>query len=235
MATDGIGSTSRYLRNHAAITKAEQSLLAGKRVGVCGCGGIGGYVVEMLARVGIGTLVLIDCDAFDETNLNRQLLSSEDAIGHRKVQSAVERVAAINSEVKTLAFDEKIACDNVGGMLGSCDIVIDALDSYRARATVEEWCARAGIVLIHGAIGGWCAQVSAIVPGSGALASIYPNGTAAGAEKSQGNPSFTPAFAASLEVAECIKVLTGKGEPLYGKLLIADLLRGTQRIIDLSR
>lgn len=223
----------RYRRNRSLITQEEQVVLAKAKVGVCGCGGIGGYVIEMLARIGVGSLVLIDCDSFDETNLNRQILSSEAAIGQRKVQAAKKRVAAINSEVATTAFDEKINEKNVDALLCGCNVVVDALDSHEARLVVEAWCTSAGVVLVHGAIGGWYAQVATIAPGSGALSAIYPHGELMGVDKTQGNPSFTPAFVASLEVAECIKVLTGKGVALYGKLLVADLLRGTQRVIAL--
>ena len=224
----------RYSRNFSALTIEEQSLLSRACVGVCGCGGIGGYVVEMLARIGIGTLVLIDCDSFDETNLNRQILASEKSIGCRKVQVARERVLSINSCVNIVAFDERITDKNIDTLLRGCDVVVDALDSFSTRFQVEKWCEGANVVMVHGAIGGWYAQVSTIAPVSGSLAKIYPDEALVEVDKSQGNPSFTPAFAASLEVSECIKVLTGKGNALYGKLLVADLLHGTQRVIDLS-
>ena len=233
MATNEVQYIDRYARNQMAISKDEQDLLAKKRVAVCGCGGIGGYVVEMLARIGVGTLVLIDCDAFEITNLNRQLLSNAGTIRCRKVQIAAQRVATINPTVKTICYDKELGRDNARDLLEGCDIVVDALDSYQARIAVEKCCSTLNIVLVHGAIGGWCAQVSTILPGSCAFALIYPNGVNTGIEKTQGNPAFTPAFAASLEVTECIKVLTGKGEALYGKLLVADLLHNTQRIVNL--
>ncbi|NLG41191.1 MAG: HesA/MoeB/ThiF family protein, partial [Chloroflexi bacterium] len=81
----------RYLRNHDAISEAEQAILAQKRVLVVGCGGLGGYVIECLARIGVGYLRVVDGDVFDETNLNRQLLSSNMNLGRPKTLAAQQR------------------------------------------------------------------------------------------------------------------------------------------------
>jgi len=224
----------RYERNRTTITPEEQQVLASARVCVCGCGGIGGYVIEMLARAGVGTIVAVDGDAFEASNLNRQLLAREDNLGCSKAEAARERVGAVNSQVNVVVRNELIEDGNAGDILAGCDLVVDALDSYQTRLALEGWCAEREIPLIHGAIAGWYAQVTAIEPGSHAIERIYPQSTEAGAEKALGNPSFTPALAASIEVAEAVKVLLAKGTPLYGKLLVMDLLRNTQRIIELD-
>ena len=101
----------RYLRN-GILEDEEQEILKSKKVAVIGCGGLGGYVVEMLARLGVGHLVLCDGDRFDETNLNRQLLAKEDNLGISKVLEAAKRVLEINSHVRMTVHDEKFTDGN---------------------------------------------------------------------------------------------------------------------------
>ncbi|MBQ3301058.1 MAG: HesA/MoeB/ThiF family protein [Eggerthellaceae bacterium] len=222
----------RYARNEPTITHEEQQILANKRVCICGCGGIGGYAVELLARAGVGTLIAVDGDTFESSNLNRQLLSREDNLGQPKALAAKERVEAINSDVEVLAYAEFITEKNVSKLLAGCDVVVDALDSSKTRLQLEDWCSQTGVPLIHGAIAGWYAQVTTIAPGPHVLKTIYPAADEEIGPK-PGAPSFAPALCASLQVAECLKVLLGKGEPLYNKLLVVDLLRNTRRVIDL--
>ena len=91
---------NRYLRNLGAITEADCRLLRQKKVLVVGCGGLGGYLMEYLARIGIGTIRCVDGDVFDETNLNRQILATRDTVGMDKVTAAAQRVAAIDPGIK---------------------------------------------------------------------------------------------------------------------------------------
>ena len=230
------GFENRYLRNEPSISANEQRKLAAKTVCVCGCGGIGGYVVEALARLGIGRIIAIDPDCFEATNLNRQLFSNEGNLGQAKAVAARQRIAQINSQVDVVAACEAITEANAGELLSGCDVVIDALDSAETRLDLERWCTQAGKPLVHGAISGWNAQVTAIAPESKSLSKIYPSSTAPDTGEvdcAPGSPAFTPMLAASLEVTECVKVLLGKGDALYGKLLVIDLLRSSWRIIDL--
>jgi len=85
----------RYSRNIKALSEGESASLAGKRVCVVGCGGLGGYCLEQLARIGVGTLVAVDGDVFEDSNLNRQILATEVNLGQPKVQAAVERIAIV--------------------------------------------------------------------------------------------------------------------------------------------
>lgn len=212
----------RYLRSLGALTLEEINQLHLKRVCVVGCGGIGGYVIELLSRIGIGSLTVVDGDSFVLSNLNRQLLSSEENIGLGKAEAALEHVHSINSNVLVTAIPEYITKENADSILINHDVIIDALDNIPARRILAESCSRLGVTLIHGAISGWCAQISVIAPGSHNIERIYPSEITG--EKQPSSLSFTPALAASIQTAEAVKVLLNKEISLQSKLLIVDLL-----------
>lgn len=212
----------RYLRNKKLISQEEQDSLYRMKVVVLGCGGLGGYIIEMLARIGVGKLILVDFDTFDETNLNRQLISNETNLGRGKVGEAVKRVTTINSTISVVGVERRVTEDNLKEVIGGCDVVVDALDSIPIKKQVERSCARMGIPMVHGAIGGWIAQVAVVRPGDFILEKLYGDGEE-GVEAEMGNPSFTPALAASIQVGEVIKLLLNKGNPLRGEVLYIDL------------
>lgn len=216
----------RYLKNKKLISQKEQDILKGKKVVVLGCGGLGGYIIEMLARVGIGNLKVVDFDKFDESNLNRQILSSEKNLGFSKVDEAVKRVKIINSDISLEGINLKIDQGNVEVLLSGSDIVVDALDSIPLKIMVEDSCSRLGIKMVHGAIGGWVAQVAVIRPGDFILKKMY-GGIEKGIEAELGNPSFTPALAASIQVSETLKLLLEKETSLEGEVLYIDLENNT--------
>ncbi|WP_319202747.1 HesA/MoeB/ThiF family protein [uncultured Ilyobacter sp.] len=218
--------SKRYLKNKKLISQKEQEVLKSKKVLVLGCGGLGGYIIEMLARLGVGNLRVVDFDVFDESNLNRQILSDEKNLGLLKVDEALKRVKTINSDIKTERFNLKIDGENIEKLLTDIDLVVDALDSIPLKIMVEEKCSRLGITMVHGAIGGWVAQVAVIRPGDFILKKMY-NGIEKGIEAELGNPSFTPAMAASIQVSESIKILLNKGESLENQVLYIDLQNNT--------
>ncbi|PKM72995.1 MAG: molybdopterin biosynthesis protein MoeB [Firmicutes bacterium HGW-Firmicutes-16] len=211
----------RYSRSLGALTQNEIDSLKSKRVCVVGCGGLGGYVIELLARIGIGTLTVVDGDSFVLSNLNRQLLSTEALIGEGKANAAFERIQAINSEVRVNAVSEYLTEDNADSILKNHDIVLDALDNVSSRRILADSCGRLGLPLVHGAISGWCAQVTVIAPNTKAFDRIYPAETAV---KQASSLSFTPALAASIQTAEAVKVLLGREVSLQSRLLFVDLL-----------
>lgn len=208
----------RYSRNIGAISEEEQELLFTKTVLVVGLGGLGGYTSEYLARVGVGSLRLCDCDAFDESNLNRQINATEASIGKRKVEAAIERVKSINGGIDVKGFDMRFTAETAGEMLEGADLVIDALDNVSSRFVLEEEASKAGVPLIFGAISGWDGQVSTILPGRPILKKIYKS-----TDKNVFPVlPFTPAAVSAYQVSEAVKVLLGRGE-LAGKLLVVDL------------
>ena len=204
-----------------ALSPEECAILREKRVCVVGCGGLGGYIIEILARVGVGALTVVDGDDFDVTNLNRQLLSDETVIGAKKAEAAVARVKKINSDVTTTVAAEFFAEDNSHRLLAACDLVVDALDSVESRRVLAAVCANKGLFIVHGAISGWHGQVTVVAPGSGVFDKLYPPRAFDAPKK--GNPAFTPAVCASIQATEAIKLLCGRPSSLFGKLLLMDL------------
>ena len=222
----------RYLRNISTLSEEENNKLKHFKVCIIGCGGIGGYVIEMLSRIGIGYLTVVDKDIFDESNLNRQILSSEENIGSLKVESAIKRVNSINSNIEIKMINDVFCEENGEAILKDHHIVVDCLDNIDNRILLQKICKKLKIPFVHGAIGGWYGQVSSVFPGDDTLNKIYKQNTI-GIEKKLGNPSFTPATIASIEVSETIKILLNKGDILRNKLLIIDLLYNDYNIIDL--
>jgi molybdopterin/thiamine biosynthesis adenylyltransferase len=215
---------ARYQRNRQTISTAEQLTLFRSRVAVIGCGGLGGYVIEQLARLGVGQLLVVDPDVFEEHNLNRQLLALPTNLGQAKVTAARNRIAAINPAVTVTAVREALSAANGHELLAGMQLVVDALDCIRVRLELAEVCAGLGVPLVHGAIGGWYGQVTTQFPGDRTLHQIYRHWVEGkGVEQQLGNPAFTPAVVASLQVVEACKVLLGGHELLRHRLLVIDL------------
>lgn len=214
---------ARYQRNRRTISVEQQLVLFRSRVVVVGCGGLGGYVIEQLARLGVGTIVAIDPDIFEEHNLNRQLLADILALGRPKVEIASARIARVNPAVTLVPIQDAYAPEREAPLKGA-QVVVDALDSIATRLSLSLSCTRLGIPLVHGAIAGWYGQVTTEFPGDHSLARIYANAGNKGAEQQLGNPSFTPAVVAGLQTTEVCKILLGAGTTLRGRMLAVNLL-----------
>lgn len=215
---------SRYQRNRNMLNVTHQLRLFRGHVAVIGCGGLGGYVIEQLARLGVGRITAVDPDVFEEHNLNRQLYSSPSLLGQPKAEAARKRVAEINPAVTVYAHKCAYSKTNGGDIIQDADVVVDALDNIKIRLDLAETCAELDVPLVHGAIGGWYGQVCTQYPGEDTLRKIYNRALGAkGVESGLGNPSFTPAVIASLEVAEVCKILVGLGRPLSRRKLHVNL------------
>jgi molybdopterin/thiamine biosynthesis adenylyltransferase len=215
---------ARYQRNREMISLSQQLTLFRSRVAVVGCGGLGGYIIEELARLGIGGIVAVDPDVFQEHNLNRQLYSTPDQLGRNKVDAAACRVAAVNPAVTCRPVAEAFAELNGAELLRGVDVAVDALDSIPTRLLLAEMCDSRGIPMVHGAIAGWYGRLATQFPGDGTLQRLYPrNRELPGIEADLGNPSFTPAVVASFQVAEVVKILLNIGEPIRNRYLLIDL------------
>ncbi len=223
----------RYIRNENMLSPAENKSLGKFRVAVAGCGGLGGYITEMLARLGIGHLTLIDGDVFEASNLNRQLLSLPGNLGKPKAVEAGKRVNLVNPGTSVDIKQVMLNRDNAGEILRGHDIVCDALDNIKTRKILEETATDLGIPMVFGAIAGWYAHIGSIMPGAGMLDKLYPEGEGKGAEKDMGNPSFTPALAASIQVAETLKILLKKEGVLKNRLLMINTLDHKYEVIDI--
>jgi molybdopterin/thiamine biosynthesis adenylyltransferase len=223
----------RYSRNQKSISEEDQSKLATSTVAIVGCGGLGGYVVEMLGRLGVGHIVAIDGDVFEESNLNRQILSDVESLGVKKAEKAAERMKRVNPLIEVIPVAERLNAENGKEILKGADVVVDALDNIETRLMLERLCEEMNIPLVHGAIGGWYGQVTTVLPGDRTLSRFYTGKASRGIEQELGNPSFTPALVASIEVCETIKLLIKRGEVLSKKLLIIDLLEQEYNVIEL--
>lgn len=224
----------RYMRNHSAITESDQFILQKKRVLVAGCGGLGGYVIECLGRLGVGHMVVVDGDVFNETNLNRQLLSSHMNLGKPKVLAAQQRMQAINPLVKVDAHQVMLTEFNVPDLMKGCDLVVDALDNIPSRMVLLKAAREMNIPLVHGAIAGWYGQVYIVRPGDKELEMLYKGSPSdKGVEVDLGTLAFTASLVASMQAAEAVKLLLGVGTPIEGLLQI-DLLNGSVDEINLT-
>ncbi|OGU15141.1 MAG: thiamine biosynthesis protein ThiF [Geobacteraceae bacterium GWC2_53_11] len=225
---------ARYQRNRTIISVSDQLTLFRSSVAVIGCGGLGGYVVEELARLGVGKIVVIDPDVFEEHNLNRQLFSSPENLDTAKVEAAARRIGEINPAVTLVPVQTAFSPENGAELLAGCQLAVDALDSIQVRLELAEVCTTLNIPLVHGAIAGWFGHVTTQFPGDDSVQAIYRSWTSGkGVEQSLGNPSFTPAVVASLEVAEVCKLLLGRGTPLRGRQAIIDLLSMEMHVINI--
>lgn len=215
---------SRYLRNVGTLGLDGQIKLLRSRALVVGAGGLGGYVVEGLARVGVGRIHVIDGDTFQDHNLNRQLLCAEDDLGRLKAEVARLRAERVNGAVEAIAhtcfFDES----NADELLRDADVAVDALDSIPSRLLLQEAARRRGIPMIHGAIAGFYAQAMTIFPEDLGLFRFYRKQGAPthGVELQLGNPAATPMLCAAVQVHEAVKVLLDLGTPLRDRLLAFD-------------
>lgn len=228
----------RYLRNSRSYTVADQIRLCDARVAVIGLGGLGGAVVEILARAGVGALVLMDGDRFEAHNLNRQLFSDETQLGRSKATVAAQRVSAVNSTVQVTALAEYISDTNAAERLADCRLVIDCLDNVEARFVVARAARQTAIPMVSAAVAGATAHVTTIFPDDLGLEAIHgPYHAlkgAKGAETVLGNLPQTVTMAAAMECSEALKVLTGRTDRLLrNKLWIMDLSDNTFEVLSL--
>ena len=216
---------ARYQRNRQTISTLQQYRLFKSRAVVIGCGGLGGYLVEELARLGVGNLVLIDSDVIEEHNLNRQILSTADVLARPKVEVARERVHAINPAVNVTPLKTVFFHDNGHELVEGADVVLDGLDTIPARHDLAQICHEMSIPVVHGAIGGWYGQVATQLPGENISPQIFGMAPPIkGIETDFGNPSFTPGVVASLQAAEACKILLREGKCLNKRILFVNLL-----------
>ena len=197
----------RYARNLPALTEAECSLLRTRRVLVVGCGGLGGHILDQLTRIGVGSLRVVDGDVFEETNLNRQLLSQVPLLGTGKAKAAAAHIARVSPQVAVEAVEDYLTEENVHALISGCDIVMDALDNIPSRRILAGACAEAGIPYVYGAIQGWVAQAAVSMPGDHLLDKLFPEDVTL---RDKSVLSFTPALCASLQTALCVKLLVGR-------------------------
>jgi len=227
----------RYIRNRNTFSREDQIRLLGSTAVVVGLGGLGGTLVEVLARGGVGTLRLVDGDRFAESNLNRQLFSVQTNIGTSKAESALDRVQQINPSISVTVEDTFLDGKNAARLIQGADVVVDCLDSLNARFTLEAAAQTQGIPMVSAAVAGEIGHVTTVYPEDTGLAGVHGDPEKAGdkgVERSLGSPPHGVSVISALESAEVLKVLLDRDGILKNRLLIVELSNYTFEIVQLG-
>ena len=216
----------RYARNLKTYSLKEQNRLLSSTVTVVGLGGLGGAVVEILARTGIGCLKLIDEDTFQTHNLNRQLISNCNNLGTLKSQAATDRVLEINPSIQVHPHPQYLNSTNAHRLIDASDVVVDCLDDIQTRFILARAATAQGCPMVSAAVGGLCGHITTIYPGDTTLSMIYGQkgaDSSKGAEASLGCLPQIVMMMAAIQCSEVCKLLLDRGENLRQYLLVVDL------------
>jgi molybdopterin/thiamine biosynthesis adenylyltransferase len=228
----------RYARNMKSFSLDDQIKLLKSKVSIVGLGGLGGGVTEILARVGVGNLTLIDGDSFEDHNLNRQFLSRHEFINTPKAEAAIMRVKEINSSVSVRHHASFLSEKNGEDLLGHPDVIVDCLDSLHTRMVLERFSKRIGVPLVSAAVAGGAGHVTTIFPEDDGLRLIYGDSvdqSRKGAEATLGCLPQAVTLLSSLESSEVINILIDPKRTLRNKLLVVDLSDNTFDTLRLSQ
>jgi molybdopterin/thiamine biosynthesis adenylyltransferase len=212
----------RYQRNFATYSYTEQARLLRSCVALVGLGGLGGYVLEILARAGVGRIRAADGDEFQPSNLNRQLLCTRRSISGYKAAAAAARVALLNPAVLFEPVAAFLDDSLMASFLAGSQLAVDALGGLRDRPMLLQRAARANIPLVTAAVAGQTGYVATVLPGATGPADIFGAGGDA-AENTLGTPAPAVATAAALMSAEALNILAGREPKLAGAMLVFDL------------
>ena len=223
----------RYDRQIMIFGKKSQEKLKKARVAIVGVGGLGSPISIYLTTAGIGYLFLIDEQRPELSNLNRQILYGEEDLNKKaKVLSAKEKLKQLNSQVEIKTWAKRISRENAQDLLDDVDIAVDALDNFETRYLLNEFCVNHRKPLIHAAVEGFYGQITTIVPGKTAcLRCLFPN-----PPKKKKFPiiGVTAGLFGVLEANEVIKLITGCGDNLIGKLFTYDLRHNKAEYVDIK-
>ncbi len=226
----------RYARHLvlAEIGGPGQQRLKAARVAILGMGGVGAPAALYLAAAGVGGLRLIDDDRVALSNLQRQIAFSEDDLGRLKVEAGQARLTALNAHVEIEAAPERLTPDNAGWLLEGCDLVLDGTDDFATRFAANAACVASGVPLVSGALGRWSGQVGVFRgrPCYRCLVAEAPPDAETCARV--GVVGAVAGVVGSMAALEAVKLITGAGEPLEGRLLLYDGLAGTARTVRLA-
>lgn len=211
----------RYLRNMDEISSSAQVRLLESTIAQVGLGGLGGSLLEIFLRTGIGRIRGADGDHFEESNLNRQALATPDVLNKPKADVAFERAQRINPSVEFTQCRDFLTEESLPAFLQDASVAIDALGGLKTRQALQQVASESGIPLVTGALAGWTGYVGVVMPGATGPADIMGSDNAA--EEKLGCPAPAVNFIASLMAAETVKILSGTPASLAGKLLVIDL------------
>ncbi|MGH8640431.1 MAG: HesA/MoeB/ThiF family protein [Burkholderiales bacterium] len=217
-----------------------QAKLLAARALVIGAGGLGSPIALYLASAGVGALTLCDDEAVDLTNLQRQIVHRTEAVGRKKVESARVTLAAINPEVKVVGLAERVDQARIEVLARDHDVVIDGSDNFATRHAVNRACVKLRKPLVSGAAVRFDGQVAVFdlrAPASACYACLFPEGGESEDVRCAVMGVFAPltGIVGSIQAAEALKLLTGAGETLAGRLLLLDALAMQLRTIKLAK
>jgi adenylyltransferase/sulfurtransferase len=223
----------RYKRQIMLFGDEGQELLKKAHIFVAGAGGLGSPVSLYLAVAGIGTLTVVDRDEVDQSNLNRQILHYDCDIGRKKTASAEEKLHAINPDIRIRIIDTTIEEENVEGLVGKADGIVDAVDNYITRYLLNDIAIKKKIPLFHGAVCGFYGQATTIIPGQTAcLACIFPK---APPKEVLPDIGVTPGIIGTVQATEVLKYLLKRGDLLKNRLFIWDGMQARAEEISMER
>ncbi len=207
----------RYDRQILLLGEDGQERIRDASVFIAGAGGLGSPSAIYLAAAGIGRITIADFDTVDQSNLNRQILHWDGDVARMKIDSAREKLAKINPDVEIDVISEKIDEDNASELVGGSDLIVDAMDNFRARYLLNKAAIARNIPLFHGAVHGFVGQVTTVIPGETAcLRCIFPNDPPEGVFPIIG---ATCGVVASIQMTEVLKYISRTGTLAVNRLL----------------
>ena len=216
---------SRYER-HTIVPgfgEAEQEKLRNARVLVIGAGGLGSAVLHYLAAAGIGCIGIVEFDSVTHSNLQRQILYTTHDLDNPKVEIAAERLMAINPYSRIITFGVRLTEENAEEIFDDFDLVMDCTDNYATRYIIDRTCEKLSLPMIYGTAQEAEGQVGIFhAGGAGSYTSLYPEEERQPDDIPVGVISPMPGIVGSIQAMEAIKLITGYGETLTGRLLTFD-------------
>jgi len=219
----------QYSRNMGIINSAEFEIIKNKKVLIIGVGGLGGYIASGLTRLGVENLHIMDNDAFDMSNLNRQLFATHKTLNLAKVDVVKVKLLDINPNVKVKSYKMRFTDFIEKSVFADIDIVFDCVDNIASKLLIEKHSSLNNKPLIHGAIAGWYGQVGIILPNAFLLKDMY-KGKLKGTEEILKSPTFIPGVVGNLMLSEFIKFSLNKN-PLTNQILYIDVLDHEYKVI----
>jgi sulfur-carrier protein adenylyltransferase/sulfurtransferase len=218
---------------------AGQAKLAQGSVLIIGAGGLGSPAATYLAAAGVGRIGLVDFDRVDETNLHRQILYATSDVGREKLHAAAARLRDLNPEIAIETHHARLTSENALPLFAQYDVILDGTDNFATRYLVNDACKLTGKPNVYGSVFRFDGQVSVFATGTGpCYRCVYPEPPPPGTVPScaeGGVLGVLPGVVGTLQATEAIKLLTGLGETLAGRLLLFDALHMTFRTMKLRR
>jgi adenylyltransferase/sulfurtransferase len=232
---------TRYSRHFLLpeVGEAGQAKLLDAKVLLIGAGGLGSPSAYYLAAAGVGTLGIVDMDVVDTSNLQRQILHTNDRVGMPKVESARLTLTALNPDIKVIGYQERVSSENIMELIRDYDVIVDGCDNFPTRYLVNDACVIADKPNVHGSIFQFEGQATVFAPHKGpCYRCLFPEPPPPGAAPScaeAGVLGVLPGLVGCVQALETIKLILGVGKPLIGRMVYFDTLSMELRIHKLRK